>query len=149
MLVNRFRGGIELDGEQWKAHNADVSRIQIMPPPTLLRFPLADATGHCADPVVDVGESVLAGQPLTRSDDPLCPPVIASCSGTVTAISSINQALRAHPDSPPTLTLKVNQQTQEQRWQLPDTEGDVQRLLHLAGIRGLGGAAFPTRCNNR
>lgn len=98
--------------------------------------------------IVEVGQKVLKGQPLTKSMNPFAVPIHASTSGEITAIS---QHVSAHPSGLPELTVEITSDQQDKWTQLSplvdyQNQPKMQVLAAIcdAGISGMGGAGFPT-----
>lgn len=137
-----FTGGVILDGHK------HVSKIITPPIAKELVYPLFLASNRYAKSCVKIGDYVKKGQVIATPDSPLSTPIHAASSGTITAIE---KRLIAHPsglaenciilqtDGLETVLeaepcLDYQQQNRE----------FLREKIHLAGIVGLGGAAFPT-----
>ncbi|PLC58131.1 electron transport complex subunit RsxC [Photobacterium carnosum] len=116
--------------------------------PHELVLPLKQHIGSRGDIIVNIGDHVLKGQPLTQGDIAMCVPIHAPSSGTITAIE---QRTTAHPSGLTDLCIVIatdNQDTWCQTKQYPDYQdrdpAELIEAIRLAGIAGLGGAGFPT-----
>lgn len=113
-----------------------------------LYIPVQQHIGEAGKIIVEIGEVVLKGQPLTLSTDGLSLPVHAPTSGTIKAI---DQHIDAHPSGRTTLTIVLEADGRDlwvnrvgiSDWQTKPPQELTQRLEQL-GISGLGGASFPT-----
>ncbi|MFO8154820.1 MAG: electron transport complex subunit RsxC [Pseudomonadota bacterium] len=140
----RFPGGLELPG-----HKASAEReVREAPLPPELILPLQQHIGDPAEPVVEVGQHVLAGELIARCSEYLGVPVHASTSGTVTAIE---ERPVAHPSglrAPCIVIAADGEDTWAEPTPLPDypsIEPDrLRQHIRKAGIVGLGGAGFPS-----
>ncbi|WP_310598123.1 electron transport complex subunit RsxC [Aeromonas aquatica] len=116
-------------------------------PPQLI-IPVRQHAGPAGDLLVQVGDKVKKGQPLTRYDKGRIVPVHASTSGTITAIE---QHTVAHPSGLEDLCVLLTPDG-EDAWGPRDARPDYWNLergellerIQQAGIAGLGGAVFPT-----
>lgn len=118
-----------------------------MPLPKTLILPLKQHIGTVGKLLVNEGDKVLKGQPLTEPEKGLSLPIHAPTSGTV---SKIEPHPVAHPSglSEPCLFLTPDgEETWVAREPLPHFTGETpEYLVHrikMAGISGLGGAGFP------
>ncbi|MGF1700587.1 electron transport complex subunit RsxC [Photobacterium makurazakiensis] len=140
-----FPGGIHPSENKKISNKAAIVQAGI---PQELILPLKQHIGTKGDILVAVGDSVLKGQPLTKSDMSMCVPIHAPTSGTV---SAIEQRTTAHPSGLADLSIVI-QSDGEDKWcektQTLDYQsqepGELIDTIRLNGIAGLGGAGFPT-----
>jgi electron transport complex protein RnfC len=147
-LVSYFRGEAFQRGVHPPSCKLTADRmIRRMPFPDRVSVPLSQHIGKLPRPVVRVGQEVVRGQPIARSDEWLSVPHHAPLTGVVefiglrpgmrgTWIESI--VIRAHAGA-----------TQEDLWgrsrDLSQASGqDILQAIWDTGMVGLGGAAFPT-----
>ncbi|PSU71512.1 electron transport complex subunit RsxC [Photobacterium phosphoreum] len=140
-----FHGGIH------PAENKALSSKQAIKAagiPQELILPLKQHIGSRGDIIVNIGDYVLKGQPLTQGDIAMCVPIHAPSSGTITAIE---QRTTAHPSGLTDLCIVIatdNQDTWCHATQYPNYQdrdpAELIEAIRLAGIAGLGGAGFPT-----
>lgn len=139
-----FKGGLVLTPGSFAHRGSTITEpIATMPIPETLFFPLQHRKDEpSAEVCVAVGEEVKPGQSLTLSANPSLPPVLASCSGVITAI---NHDATTHPHSPgaPHIVLKTNHSHHEATTVI-DPQLTLQEKIYAAGIRGMGGASFPS-----
>ncbi|MDM5089689.1 electron transport complex subunit RsxC [Aeromonas bestiarum] len=116
-------------------------------PPQLI-IPVRQHAGPAGDLLVQVGDKVKKGQPLTRYDKGRIVPVHASTSGIITAIGHHTVA---HPSGLDDLCITLTpdgeddwgeRQGRSDYWNLE--RGELLERIQQAGIAGLGGAVFPT-----
>lgn len=122
-------------------------KIRRLPFPPRVVVPLSQHIGKVPHPIVKVGQEVVRGEPIARTDDWLSVPHHAPVTGVVEFVGlrpgvrgpwveSI--VIRAHPGA-----------TQEDLWGQPRdlsaaSGGDILQAIWDTGMVGLGGAAFPT-----
>jgi electron transport complex protein RnfC len=123
------------------------TRIRRLPFPPKVIVPLSQHIGKVPRAIVKVGQEVVRGEPIARTDDWLSVPHHAPVTGVVEFIGlrpgvrgpwveSI--VIRAHPGA-----------TQEDLWGQPRdlaaaSGGEILQAIWDTGMVGLGGAAFPT-----
>jgi electron transport complex protein RnfC len=121
--------------------------IRRLPFPPRVIVPLSQHIGKTPHAIVKVGQEVVRGEPIARTEDWLSVPHHAPVTGVVEFIGlrpgvrgpwveSI--VIRAHPGA-----------TQEDLWGTPRdlstvSGGDILQAIWDTGMVGLGGAAFPT-----
>jgi electron transport complex protein RnfC len=139
-----FHGGIHPPSNKTQSTRVPIAHA---PLPSRLVIPFHQHVGNRAKPIVQVGERVLKGQKIGRSEGHLSSAVHASSSGTVTAI---DMQLVAHQSGLPDLCVTVIPDGKDE-WiahsgvdytQIPHAE--LRHLLRKAGVVGLGGAVFPS-----
>ncbi len=121
--------------------------IRRMPFAPRLVVPLSQHIGKPPRPIVQVGEEVVRGQPIARTDDWLSVPHHAPATGIVEAIE-----LRPSARGPWTQSIVIRVQpgaTQEDLWGQPRDLSragpeDILQAVWDTGMVGLGGAAFPS-----
>ncbi|BBG58966.1 electron transport complex subunit RsxC [Providencia rustigianii] len=115
--------------------------------PNELIIPLQQHLGPEGELIVQVGDQVLKGQPLTKGTGRTVP-VHASTSGIISAIEPM---VTAHPSGLKELCVKIASDGQDAWYPLhpaPDyhqlSRDELLNKIEQAGIAGLGGAGFPT-----
>lgn len=140
-----FHGGLHLEG-----HKAMSMRSATVPArlPRYLVLPLQQHIGAPAEPLVEVGETVLKGQMIARAEGYVSTPVHASSSGTVIAIEDRPVP---HPSGLSARCIVIETDGREAWRERKQRIADYTRLdpselrnrIRDAGIVGLGGAGFP------
>ena len=141
----QFHGGIH--PPEQKQLTSD-KPIRSLPLPKQLILPLQQHIGRQGDLIVNIGDKVLKGQPLTQSSNPMVVPIHSPTSGTV---SAIEKAVIAHPSGLSELCIFIDVDG-EDTWRERDicqdfTQLNNQQIIQKiadAGISGMGGAGFPT-----
>ncbi|WP_312584010.1 electron transport complex subunit RsxC [Atlantibacter sp.] len=139
-----FDGGIH--PPEMKSQSSGTPLRQV-PLPGRFIIPLKQHIGAEGELCVQVGDSVLRGQPLTRGWGRMLP-VHAPTSGTVVAITPHSTA---HPSALAELSVIIEPDGDD-RWIARDgwhdyTQRSREELIeriHQFGVAGLGGAGFPT-----
>lgn len=142
MKLKTFSGGIHPpDNKQWSSHKP----IEDCPLPAEFVVPLAQHIGAPSVVSVEVGQAVAKGQEIGTAKGFVSVPMHAPTSGEVVAVES-----RPHPwgTSLPAVVIRPDG---EDRWveglQSADpaqlTVEEIVEKVRLAGVVGMGGAAFP------
>jgi len=125
------------------------SPIVHSPLPPRLILPLKQHIGQVCAPIVEVGERVLRGQKIGKSQGYVSAPVHAPTSGTVLAIE---EHAVPHPSGMGRLCIIIEPDgLDEADESLPpisdyraEEPGIIRERIRLSGIVGLGGAVFPS-----
>ncbi|MEQ5573026.1 electron transport complex subunit RsxC [Providencia huaxiensis] len=139
-----FKGGIH--PPEMKLQSSQTP-MRIASVPDELFIPLQQHLGPEGELIVQVGDSVLKGQPLTKGLGRTVP-VHASTSGVITAIEPM---VTAHPSGLKELCVRIAADGHDTWCTLsPEpnyvqlTRAELLQKIEQAGIAGLGGAGFPT-----
>ena len=139
----KFFGGIRPK----ELKDTENSRIEDLKLPSLICLPIEKHLGKEGEILVNVGDHVKKGQPLTATAGRLVP-CHASTSGTITAIS---RELLPHPSGYTGLCISIKPDGLDdeiepaplQNWESMSNDSILSRI-HSFGIEGLGGAQFQT-----
>lgn len=140
-----FPGGVHPPQHKQLSNQQPIAQLPI---PERLYVPLKQHIGVEGHIIVEVGQHVLKGQPLTKSMNPFAVPIHAPTSGTIVAIAP---HVSAHPSGLPEITVEL-QSDQQDTWVALKPLSDYQNQPKMAlltaicdnGISGMGGAGFPT-----
>ncbi|GHB62786.1 electron transport complex subunit C [Psychrosphaera saromensis] len=127
---------------------SNTAPIDLAPLSPCYYVPIKQHIGNEGALLVNVGDLVLAGQPLTNAIEGLSLPVHAPTSGVV---KEIIPHVSAHPSGKPEITVVIesdNKDTAIKSKPIKDWhKAEISALtthLQSMGVAGLGGAAFPT-----
>jgi len=119
------------------------------PLPPVLILPLKQHIGETCTPLVDVGDTVLRGQKIAKSQGYVSAPVHAPTSGKIV---KIEEHPIPHPSGMDRLCIFIDpdgkEDTDESREPIADYRNTdpalIRERIRISGIVGLGGAAFPS-----
>ncbi len=141
---NSFSGGIHPPEHK---SLTDKKAIEKCPPPPLVVIPVQQHIGAPSKPIVEKGDVVSIGDPVSESNGFVSVPSHASVSGTVKAVEA-----RPHPLGSKVLSVVIENDG-ENRWRdgvgydkdyLQLAKKDILGRIQAAGLAGMGGATFPT-----
>lgn len=138
-----FFGGVHPNDKKSLSCEAAIERL---PAPKQVVIPMNMHIGAPCKPLVKKGDLVTVGQKIGDNTG-LCVPVHASVSGKVVAVEP-----RPHPNGTNVMSVVIENDFQDTlcpdvvKPENPDalTSEELTRLIHEAGIAGMGGATFPT-----
>ena len=140
-----FHGGIHPPSNKTQSTRLAIAHA---PLPSRLIVPLHQHAGETAKPVVQAGDHVLKGQLIGMPDGFVSSAVHAPTSG---AIAAIDMHLIAHPSGLPNLCATLIPDGKDEwiaRKPVADyrehSTAELQQLLRMAGVVGMGGAVFPS-----
>lgn len=141
--VWKFFGGIKPQ-EMKNTSNCVIEKLKI---PSLITIPVENHLGPDGEILVNVGDYVKGGQPLTVASGRLVP-AHASTSGTISAIS---KEILPHPSGFSGLTISIKPDGLDEHepydpipdWESKDNAELLARIKNY-GVEGLGGASFQT-----
>jgi electron transport complex protein RnfC len=139
-----FHGGIHPPSNKTQSTRLAIAHA---PLPSRLIVPFHQHAGEAAKPVVQAGDHVLKGQLIGLPDGLISSAVHAPTSGT---IARIDMQPVAHPSGLPNLCATLVPDGKEEWVERKPADyrehspAGLQQLLRMAGVVGLGGAAFPT-----
>lgn len=144
-LNHAFRGGIHPEQAKQTANTAIIT----CPLPPVLIHPMKQHIGQPCEPLVSIGERVLRGQKIGKSQGYLSVPIHASTSGKVLKIE--NHAI-PHPSGMgmPSIFIEPDglDEVDESLYPMPNYRSvgavELRERIRYAGLAGLGGAVFPT-----
>ncbi|QJR82719.1 electron transport complex subunit RsxC [Alteromonas pelagimontana] len=143
--LETFPGGVHPEDRKSLSNQQPIARISL---PALLTLPVRQHIGTEGKLVVNVGDKVLKGQPLTHSGHPFAIPIHAPTSGEIVAIEP---HVTAHPSGLSELCVSLRPDGEDKWIQRQTfrnfTDYSPAKLVEAicnAGISGMGGAGFPT-----
>ncbi|MGA7594343.1 MAG: electron transport complex subunit RsxC [Gallionella sp.] len=142
--LHHFHGGIHPPSNKEQSTRTAIAHA---PLPAKLIVPLHQHAGEAAKPIVQVGDHVLKGQLIGMPDGFVSSAVHAPTSGTITAI---DMQLIAHPSGLPNLCATLIPDGRDEWMERKPVDyrerspAELQHLLRMAGVVGLGGATFPS-----
>ena len=144
--LHSFYGGLHLEGRKEVSMRTPTVPARL---PRYLVLPLQQHIGVPAEPLVEVGDTVLKGQKIARAEGYVSTPLHASSSGTVVAIE---HRPVPHPSGLSAGCIVIETDGRETWRHREQRIADYTRLdaselrnrIREAGIVGLGGAGFPT-----
>jgi len=140
-----FAGGITPDMCKWTENTV----IEDCPLPPLFIIPMKQHIGQACTPLVKVGDIVLRGQKIAKSEGYLSVPIHAPTSGKVI---KIEEHAIPHPSGMGLTSIFIEPDGNDERdstlapitnWHDTDP-AELRERVRMCGIAGLGGAAFPT-----
>ncbi len=143
-MLRTFKiGGVHPPENKYTAQEA----IKILPLPEKVVIPLSQHIGAPANPVVQKGDTVKAGQLIATAGGFVSANIHSSVSGTVTDIAPVKDAAGLMK---PAITITVSGDewdasvTDVKKDVADFTKEEVVKAITDAGIVGMGGATFPT-----
>jgi Na+-translocating ferredoxin:NAD+ oxidoreductase subunit C len=142
--LHHFHGGVHPPSNKTQSTRLAIARA---PLPSRLIVPLHQHAGETAKPVVQAGNHVQKGQLIGMPDGFVSSAVHAPTSGIIAAI---DMQLIAHPSGLPNLCVTLIPDGNDEWVTLKPvgyrnhSPAELQDLLRMAGVVGLGGAAFPS-----
>lgn len=145
LIAHSFSGGIHPEMHKLSAadpiEDAGISSILILP--------MKQHIGSPCSPLVKVGDKVLRGQKIAKSEGYLSVPVHASTSGRIV---KIEEHAIAHPSGMgmPSIFIEADGDDQADETLAPITDWRnvdptlLRERARMCGLAGLGGAVFPT-----
>ncbi len=138
-----FFGGVHPNDK--KALSSEMA-IECLPAPKTVVIPMSMHIGAPCKPLVKKGDLVTVGQKIGDNTG-LCVPIHASVSGKVLAVEA-----RPHPNGTNVMSVVIENdfqdtlcETVQPRESIADLSGEeLTKIIHEAGIAGMGGATFPT-----
>lgn len=142
--MTTFKGGVHPAGHKELTQHLAIEEISL---PPLLVVPLSQHIGAPAKPVVSVKDEVKKGQMIAEPGGFVSVAIHAPTSGKVKAIEKrphstmmAGDAIVIEPDGQDQWADGIGQ---TRDWQSQSLD-DLRKTIQMAGICGLGGAAFPT-----
>ena len=141
---NSFSGGIHPPEHK---SLSDKKAIEKCPPPEMVIIPVQQHIGAPSSPIVEKGDIVSIGDPVSESKGFVSVPAHASISGTVKAVADYPHPLGLNVLS---IVIENDGENRKRDGIVPDdnylqleTKEMISRI-QSAGLAGLGGATFPT-----
>lgn len=143
MRLKTFPGGVHPHDEK---HYSASAPITIFPAPQRVIIHMSQHIGSPSEPIVKVGDEVLAGQKIAEASGFVSVPQHASISGKITKIDKF-----PHPCGTMSLAVEITREGENQSLEFADTPDyedlsveEMKQRVSEAGICGMGGAGFPS-----
>jgi electron transport complex protein RnfC len=145
MMAHGFAGGVHPDSKKITA-SMPIKNCPIAP---LYIVPLKQHIGEACSPLVAVGDRVLRGQKIAKSEGYVSVPIHAPTSGKVV---NVEERQIPHPSGMGMMSIVIESDGEDQRddslkpitnWQQVDP-AILRERARVCGLAGLGGAVFPT-----
>lgn len=121
----------------FKYGSLSTTKIQILPLPRFVAFPLNQHSGIVLKPIVQEGDNVLVGTKIAEHPDYNSVPLHSSTSGHVSQIT--DDSILIESDEADKLEPSIRIRSE----QIPDSDQLIE-IIRQAGIVDLGGSAVPT-----
>jgi electron transport complex protein RnfC len=148
--LHAFPGGLALPHHKQVSLNGPLRRC---PLPNRIYVPIGQHQGESGEILVQAGEKVTAGQPVTASEDDFQVPAHAPCAGTVVGLS---RRPASHPPGSLRRCIEIRpgaESVSAPSRRLADwrhqSSAVVVDHLRTMGLAGMGGAVFPTAAKLR
>ena len=141
----RARGGVPVAHKKGTAE----SPVRRIDPPSQVVIPMLQHIGAPCEPIVKVGDHVLAGQKIGDTDAFLAAPIHASISGTVKAVAPVVTVGGRRIVS---VTIESDGKMEHDPANVPPHVTNQEEFLAAvreSGLVGLGGAGFPAHAKLR
>ncbi len=144
MKLKTFKKGVHPEEFKYLSEQKPLERI---PLPEEVFIPVQQHVGSPCRPLVEKGQEVKTGEIIGQSTGFVSSPIHASISGKVKAIDNF-----AHPLGTNGLMIQIvgdgndtwiESNLKINNWETLSTD-EIIELIQIAGVVGLGGAAFPT-----
>lgn len=140
IVIKTFRRGIHPSSNKLTSD----SSLTIFPTPRIVRIPISQHIGAPAEIKVNIGDAVLAGSLLAEAKGFVSANIYSSVSGTVKKFESI---VNAQGNSVMHVVIENDGKYDAVNFEPLDKDASKEEIvarIRLAGIVGMGGAAFPT-----
>jgi len=139
----KFKGGVH------PAYNKDTGAlaVEVLPLSTRFVVPVSQHLGAPGKPLVEKGQAVAKGQPLSEPAGFVSVPVHAPTSGVVKSVKDF-----PHPMGTAQTAIEIEADGEDRLWEGVAPVGewrnmgadDLRAAIRAAGVCGMGGATFPT-----
>jgi len=144
-LLSHFHGGLKLPSNKAESTGSAITQAVL---PKQLVLPVHQHIGDAGEILVNIGDYVLKGQPLTQPKTYVSAPIHAPTSGI---IKDIGEYPIPHPSALNSICIVLESDGKDEWINLEAIENfrqhsvtEIRNQIRHAGIVGLGGAAFPT-----
>lgn len=139
-MIRSFKKGVHPNSSKNLSNDKSIVK---MPAPEKVSISIAQHIGKPAQPVVNVGDYVKAGQIIAVADGFVSANIYASVSGVVESIDEMRATVTgkgAHI----VIANDGKYETESLQPLTNPTKSDIIERIKIAGIVGMGGAGFPT-----
>ncbi|PIQ08380.1 MAG: electron transport complex subunit RsxC [Ignavibacteriales bacterium CG18_big_fil_WC_8_21_14_2_50_31_20] len=137
-----FKGGVHPKEYKYLTSSLPFEKI---PTPSKIILPLSQNIGAPSTPIVNKKDEVFAGQLIATQNGPISAPIYSPVSGNVLSIGIEDTVSSFTKES---ITIKSNENLEMELFPKLDlnniSDKEICKRVQMAGIVGLGGAAFPT-----
>jgi len=139
---NLFKGGVH--PKEYKYLTSSLP-FETIPTPLKIILPLSQNIGAPSTPIVNKKDEVFSGQLIATQNGPISVPIYSPVSGKILSIGIEDTVSSFAKES---ITIQSNENSEmklfPKLYLINISDIEIRERVQMAGIVGLGGAAFPT-----